>query len=142
VTERLEPERVDQEAVEADLESEAQAQGGQAAEVQVAWAQDRADQAVGVQVVLDRDRADQAAGVQVVLDRDRAGQVAEVRVVSVQDRADRVAAERKRPAPGLELAAAMAARVLFRVWSPVLRVEALVGAANRQKKSFSEFSER
>jgi hypothetical protein len=127
VTERLEPERVDQEAVEADLESEAQAQGGQAAEVQVAWAQDRADQAVGVQVVLDRDRA---------------GQVAEVRVVSVQDRADRVAAERKRPAPGLELAATMAARVLFRVWSPVLRVEALVGAANRQKKSFSEFSER
>jgi hypothetical protein len=131
VTERLEPERVDREAVEADLESEAQAQGGQSA---------------GVQVVLDRDRADQAAGVQVVLHRDRAGQMAEVRVVWVQDRADRVAADqaagRKRLAPGPELAATMAARVLFRVWSPALRVEALVGAANRQKKNFSEFSGR
>jgi hypothetical protein len=72
--------------------------------------------------------------------------VEEVQVVLVQDRADRVpadqAAGRKRPAPGPELAATTAARVLFRVWSPVLRVEALVGAANRQKKSFSEFSER
>jgi hypothetical protein len=80
------------------------------------------------------------------LDRHRAGQVAEVRVVWVQDRADRVAADqaagRKRPAPGLELAATMAARVLFRVWSPALRVEALVDAANRQKKNFSEFSGR
>jgi len=52
------------------------------------------------------------------------------------------AAGRKRPAPGLELAATMAARVLFRVWSPALRVEALVDAANRQKKNFSEFSGR
>ena len=116
MTDRLEPERVNQEAVEVDLESEAQAQEGQAA---------------GVQVVLDRDRADQVAGVQVVLDRDRAGRVA----------ADQ-AAGRKRPAPGLELAATMAARVLFRVWSPALRVEALVDAANRQKKNFSEFSGR
>jgi hypothetical protein len=121
---------MDQEAVEEVLESQAQAQGGQAAEVQVAWAQDRAaDQVVEVQV-WDQDRADQAA-VQVVLERDRADQVA----------ADQ-AAGRKRPAPGPELAATMAARVLFRVWSPVLRVQALVGAANRQKKSFSEFSGR
>jgi hypothetical protein len=128
VTERLEPERVDQEAVEADLESEAQAQGGQAAEVQLVSVQDRA--------------ADQVVEVQ-AWDRDRAGQVAEVRVVWVQDRAaaDQTAG-RKRPAPGLELAATMAARVLFRVWSQVSRLEALVGAANRQKKSFSEFSGR
>jgi hypothetical protein len=77
------------------------------------------------------------------LDRDR---VAKVRVVLVQDRADRVAADqaagRKRPAPGPELVATMAALVLFRVWSPVLRVQALVGAASRQKKSFLEFSGR
>jgi hypothetical protein len=66
------------------------------------------------------------------LDRDRAAD---------QVAADQ-AAERKRPAPGLELAATMAARVLFRVWSPVSGQEAQVGAANRQKKSFSEFSGR
>jgi hypothetical protein len=112
VTERLEPERVDQEAVEADLESEAQAQADRAAEVQLVSVQDRA-----------------------------ADQVVEVQVWA-QDRAADQAAERKRPAPGLELAATMAARVLFREWSPVSRLEALVGAANRQKKSFSEFSGR
>ena len=70
---------------------------------------------------------------------------AEVQVVWVQDLADQVgedqAAVHRRSARGLELAT-MAARLLFREWSPVLLVEPLAGAASRQKKSFSGFSVR
>ena len=113
--ERLAPERMDQEPVEVDLKSETQARAIRAAEVQVVWVQDRPDR------------------------------VAEVQVVWVQDWADRVAEDQaavhKRSARGLELATT-GARLLFQVWSPVLRGEPLVGAANRQKKSFSGFSER
>ena len=80
-----------------------------------------------------------------VWDQERADRVAEVQVVWVQDRADQVAEDQaavhRRSARGLE-PATTAARLLFPVWSPVLRGDPLVGAANRQKKSFSGFSER
>ena len=60
------------------------------------------------------------------------------------DRADQVAEDQavvhRRSARGLELATT-AAPLLFPVWLPVLRGESLVGAASRQKKSFSGFSE-
>ena len=55
--------------------------------------------------------------------------------------ADQVAAERKRAARG-RVVAITAVRLLFPVWLPVLRGDPLVDAANRQKKSFSGFSER
>ena len=80
--------------------------------------------------------ADLGSEVQVVWDQDRAGQGSEVPVVWAQDQA----AVHKRSALGPELATT-AARLLFREWSPVLLVEPLVGAASRQTKSFSGFSE-
>jgi len=133
---------MDQEPVEVDLDSEIQAQVDRAAEVQVVWVQDWADRVAEVQVVWVQDWADRVAEVQVVWVQDRA---AEARVVWVQDWADQVAEDQaavhKRSARGLELATT-GARLLFPVWSPVLRGEPLVGAANRQKKSFSGFSER
>ena len=76
--------------------------------------------------------------------------------VWVQDQGDRVAAVRERgragrvpvdqaearkePVVGLE-PVTMAAHPLSREWSPVLRGDHLVGAANLRKKNFSGFSE-
>jgi hypothetical protein len=81
----------------------------------------------------------------VVWDQDRADRVVEVQVVWDQDRADRVAEDQaavhRRSARGLE-PATTAARLLFPVWLPVLRGDPPAGAASRQKKSSSEFSER
>jgi hypothetical protein len=94
---------------------------------------------------LDQGLADRAAEVQVVLDQGLADRVAEAPMVLDQDRADPVAAVQavvhKGLARGLQLAT-MAAQLLFRAWSPALLVEPLAGAASRQKKSFSGFSER
>jgi hypothetical protein len=77
--------------------------------------------------------------------RAQADRAAEVQVVGVRDRAVQVAEEQaavdKRSARGRERGIT-AARLLFPVWSPVLRGEPLADAASRQKKSFSGFSER
>jgi hypothetical protein len=108
---------MDQEPVEVDLESETPAQADREEEVQVVWVQDWAGRAAE----------------------------SEAQAVWVQDWADPVAEDQvavhRRSARGLELATT-AARLLFPVWSPVLRGEPLAGAASRQKKSFSGFSER
>ena len=106
--------------------------GGRAAEVQEVWAQDPADRASEVQLVWLQDRGGLVAEVLVVGDQVQVG------------RADRVldqAAVHKRRAHGLELAM-MAARPLFREWSPVSRAEPQAGEASRRKKSFSGFLER
>jgi hypothetical protein len=67
-----------------------------------------------------------------------------VAAVRERGRAGRVpvdqAEARKEPVVGLE-PVTMAAHPLSREWSPVLRGDHLVGAANLRKKNFSGFSE-
>jgi hypothetical protein len=105
-----------------------------AAEVLSVWVRDLAGQVEEVRAG-DQDRVEDQVEEVRVGGQDRAAEVQVAQVAADQ------AAVRTRPARGLELAT-MAARVLFREWSPVLRVEPQVGAVSRQKKSFWGFSER
>jgi hypothetical protein len=125
---------MDQAPVEVDLKPEAPAEANRAAGDQVVWDRDLADQVEEVRAG-DQDRVEDQVEEVRVGGQDRAAEVQLAQVVADQ------AAVRK-SAHGLELAAAMAARVWFREWSPVLRGDPRVGAASRQKKSFWGFSER
>ena len=106
---------------------------------------------------LARDRVERAPAevARVLEELASGGRVVEGQLVLVRDQTDRAAgfpadgergrvdpvAVDKQPACGPEQAT-MAAQLLFRGWSPVLRGEPLAGAASRPKKSFSGFLER